>query len=234
MAKSRKILVIEDDDAVRQGIVDALTFEGHTPLEAADGDEGLQKALCVEWDLLLLDLMLPGQDGMSILRELRSVHPTLPVIVLTARGEESDRVRGLRQGADDYVVKPFSVKELLARVDAVLRRSPERPAEVAGFLVPEGEVDLERCEVRFEDGQRSELSPREVEILRYLAGRRDRAISREELLTRIWRVDPDRVQTRTIDMHVVRLREKLRDHEGPPAVLLTVRGKGYMLASQGA
>jgi len=128
--KRARILVIEDDGAIRRGIVDALEFEGYTTHEAGEGTEGLRMAVQVDCDLILLDLVLPGADGLQILKEVRSARPALPVIILTARGDEEDRVRGLRLGADDYVVKPFSVKELLARVDAVLRRSPERPSDV--------------------------------------------------------------------------------------------------------
>src|SRR5512135_1634305 len=121
------ILTIEDDAAIRRGIVDSVRFAGYDTIEAADGQSGMEMATRRQFDLLLLDLVLPKRDGLEILREVRRLRPTLPVIVLTARGEEADRVRGLHDGADDYVVKPFSVKELLARVEAVLRRSAERP-----------------------------------------------------------------------------------------------------------
>jgi DNA-binding response OmpR family regulator len=187
-------------------------------------------ALRRNYDLLLLDLVLPGKSGLDILREVRGVRPTQPVIILTARGEESDRVEGLRRGADDYVVKPFSVRELLARVEAVLRRSPERPTDVHEISLPAGTADLERREVRFADGQRAELSEREVELLRYLAAHHGRAIARDEILANVWRISPQGLSTRTIDMHVARLREKLRDDSEAPQVLLTVRGKGYMFA----
>lgn len=233
MARKR-ILVIEDDAAIRRGIVDALRFEGYTTWEADNGRDGLDKAMGVDCDLILLDLILPGKDGLEILREVRSVRQTLPVIILTARGEESDRVRGLELGADDYVVKPFSVKELLARVEAVLRRSPERPSDVTTVAFEGGIVDLSRCEIRFDDGQRCDLSEREVELLGYLARHPGRAISREEILARVWRIDARRMQTRTIDMHVARLREKLRDDGGEPKIILTVRGKGYMFSSGAA
>jgi DNA-binding response OmpR family regulator len=230
-ATKQQILTIEDDAAIRRGIVDALRFAGYGVLEAGQADQGLKLALGAQFDLLLLDLVLPGGDGFEILRQVRHLRPTLPVVILTARGEETDRVRGLTDGADDYVVKPFSVRELLARVDAVLRRSPQRPIDVAQIAIRGGQIDLERREVRFDDGGREELSEREVELLRYLAANPGRAIAREEILANVWRIHPKGLATRTIDMHVARLREKLRDNTGE-RVILTVRGKGYMLCGE--
>jgi two-component system alkaline phosphatase synthesis response regulator PhoP len=227
---SYTILVVEDDAAIRRGIVDSLKFEGYTTFEAGDGAAGLDMALGVSCNLILLDLVLPKRDGLSILKEVKLAKPTLPVIILTARGEEHDRVTGLKLGADDYVVKPFSVKELLARVQAVLRRSPERPMDVQQVKFPGGTADLQRRELRFDKGDRCELSDREMELLRYLAINGGRAVSRDEILSRVWGMDPAGVATRTIDMHVARLREKLRDDAAEPKVLLTVRGKGYMFA----
>ena len=206
-----KVLVVEDDAAIRRGIVDALRFAGFEVLEAADGKSGAQAAVRREFDLLLLDIVLPGPDGFEVLKQARAARPTLPVIMLTARGEEADRVKGLNLGADDYVVKPFSVKELLARVEAVLRRSPERPSDVRRVAVPGGECDLEKLEVRFQDGGRTVLTEHEAQLLRYLAANAGRAISREEILERVWRMSAQGVETRTIDMHIARLREKLRD-----------------------
>ncbi len=223
----RKILVIEDDRAIRQGILDALELQGFETLAAADGKTGMKAALRREYDLLLLDLVLPGPGGLQILEALRSGRPTQPVIILTARGDETDRVRGLQLGADDYVVKPFSIKELLARIEAVLRRSAERPIDVAEVRLPDGVADLKSCEVRFDDGQTAELSVREAELLRYLATNPGRVISRDELLNRVWGVNPMRVETRTVDVHVARLREKLRDEPSEPRLIFTVRGKGY-------
>ena len=221
------ILTVEDDEAIRRGVVDALSFAGYDVLEAADGLVGGQMATLRDYDLLLLDLVLPGKSGLEILAELRNVRPTVPVIILSARGEEDDRVTGLRQGADDYVVKPFGVNELLARVDAVLRRSPGRPTDVDCLRWGNAEVDFDRCEVRFDDGKRVELSERERSLLRYLARHAGRAIDRQELLVNVWQIDARGANTRTIDMHVARLREKLGDE----SVIATVRGKGYMLAS---
>jgi DNA-binding response OmpR family regulator len=219
-----RILVVEDDRSIREGIADALAFHGYSVVQAERGDIGIEKALHGDCALVLLDLVLPVADGLAVLREIRKAKPTLPVIVLTARGEENDRVRGLQSGADDYVVKPFSVRELLARVDAVLRRSPERPSDVTRIAIPGGEVDLATREVRFADA-RDELSERETELLRYLAVNPGRIVSRDELLSRVWGVNPRSIETRTVDMTVARLRDKLRDAEG--MLLVTIRGKGY-------
>src|SRR3954454_4625416 len=138
----KRILVIEDDAAIRRGLTDALTFAGYAPLEASEGAAGLAAALELDCDLMLLDLVLPGRDGLTILREIRAARSPLPVIVLTARGAEDDRVRGLGLGAEDYVVKPFSIRELLARIEAVLRRAPERPPAVRSVTFAGGLADL--------------------------------------------------------------------------------------------
>ena len=225
------MLVVEDDPAIRQGLVDSLEFAGYEVLETADGDEAHRLLLSADLDLVLLDVMLPGTDGFELLPLIRNSRPALPVIFVTARGAEEDRVSGLRGGADDYVVKPFSSTELLARVEAVLRRSAERPSAVARLRSPDGrEVQLERREVRLVDGQTRQLSEREGEILRYLAASHGRAVAREELLQRVWGLDPRGLETRTVDMHVARLREKLCDPPGAGGFVVTVRGKGYMLA----
>ena len=227
-----QILTIEDDTAIRRGIVDALTFAGYAVLQACDGVEGLELSVRSDYDLLLLDLVLPHRSGLEILREVRAVRPSVPVIILSARGDEQDRVSGLRLGADDYVVKPFSVRELLARVEAVLRRSPSRPIDVPTVAFSGGMADFQRREIRFHDGQRVDLSERESELLRYLFLHCGRAIAREELLANVWRISPRGTETRTIDMHIARLREKLRDDPEDPQLLLTVRGKGYMFAAR--
>jgi DNA-binding response OmpR family regulator len=231
---SRRILVVEDDAAIRRGIVDALTFSGYEVLQSGHGIEAQKLAVSASFDLLLLDVVLPGLSGFEILKAVRTIRPILPVILLTARGEESDKVHGLRLGADDYVVKPFSIRELIARVEAVLRRSPERPNQIEQLTLPGGVADLARREVRFKDGSRSELSEREVDLLRYLASNPGRAISRDEILMRVWRLDPRHLETRTIDMHIANLRTKVRDSASEPRVVLTVRGKGYMLGMWGS
>ncbi|MDR3633825.1 MAG: response regulator transcription factor [Isosphaeraceae bacterium] len=229
----RQILVVEDDPAIRRGLVDALSFAGFAVLEASDGSDGLALARDHDVDLLVLDLVLPGRDGLSVLREIRSVWSPLPVIVLTARGAENDRVEGLRLGADDYMVKPFSVKELLARIEAVLRRVPERPPVLERVRFEGGQADLSRQQIQFDDGGRCELSEREQQLLKYLVSNTGRAVSRDELLARVWGLNPAGITTRTIDMHIARLREKLHDDPGSPRIVVTVRGQGYMFAAEG-
>ena len=224
------VLVVEDDAAIRRGLVDTLRYAGFDLLECDNGRAAVELALESEIDLVLLDVMLPGMDGFSVLERLRRSQPTLPVIMVTARGGEEDRVRGLTDGADDYVVKPFSAKELLARVEAVLRRSPQRTQDVSALRVDSRTIDLERREVCWPDDTTRQLTEREVAILRYLAVSRDRAVDRKELLHHVWGLNPKGIQTRTVDMHIARLREKLGDDPAEPRIILTVRGKGYMLA----
>jgi DNA-binding response OmpR family regulator len=224
---ARVILVIEDDLAIRRGVVAALRHAGYEAREAGDGIAGAELALAGDLDLVLLDLVLPRRDGLEVLRRIRSAEPALPVIVVTARGAEEERVRGLEMGADDYVVKPFSARELLARVEAVLRRSPGRPEPVRHLSLATGEVDLDRCEMRLAGGAREELSRLEADVLRYLAKSGDRLVSRDELLARVWQQKPHLIATRSVDMTIARLRKKLGGRE----VLITVRGKGYRLSS---
>jgi len=225
-----RVVVIEDDEAIRLGIVATLESAGYEVEACPDGESGLQTARQAGCDLVLLDLMLPGIDGIAVLTELRKSHSTLPVIVLTARGTEDDRVEGLRRGADDYVVKPFSTRELVARVEAVLRRSPERPLPVGRLKMGKGTVDFQRREIVSDGAQPLLLSETECHILLHLASNPGRAISRDELLTRIWGLSGG-VETRTVDMHVARLRSKLTAACGDDSAdgIVTVRGKGYML-----
>ncbi len=234
MARKRTVVVIEDEDAIRRGIVDALGMAGCEPIEAADGETGLAQARRAGVDLVLLDLLLPKMDGFDVLAELRLTHPALPVIILTARGSEDDRVRGLRGGADDYVVKPFSARELLARVEAVMRRTPERPTPVLQISHGDTTVHCGRREIHRKDGQRVALSEMEANILERLAAHAGRAVSREELLASVWGLRDGGVETRAIDMHITRLRQKLAGEaaEGRTEWITTVRGKGYMLGPE--
>src|SRR4051812_34651064 len=229
---SRRALVVEDDSAIRRGVCDMLRYHGFEVQEAADGDEGLEQAQTAEVDSILLDLILPGTLGLEILERVRNARPTLPIIIMTAKGEEADRIKGLKLGADDYVVKPFSIKELIARIEAVLRRAPGGAGGGEKGKISGGGGDLGRSEVKFKDGTRNELSEKEVELLGYLARNRGRAISRDEILQRVWRIEPRGMDTRTIDMHIARLREKLRDDPGEPGIIMTVRGKGYMFREE--
>ncbi len=226
------VLVVEDDPAIRRGLVDALTFAGYRVDERSEGPAGLDAALSLDVDLVLLDVLLPGMDGIEILGVVRRAKPRLPVIMVTARGAEDDRVEGLKGGADDYVVKPFSARELLARVEAVLRRSAERPHALTSVRVAGRTIDLERREVTHADGSTAALSEREAAVLHYLASSPGRVVSRDELLQRVWGIDPRGVSTRTVDMHVVKLRQKLADDPGDPKLIVTVRSRGYLFPGE--
>jgi DNA-binding response OmpR family regulator len=230
MPKAR-IVVVEDEPAIRRGVSDALRLSGYEVTEAADGVTGLREAGAAGVDLVLLDIMLPKKDGLEVLSDLRRGNPTRPVILLTARGSEDDRVRGLKMGADDYVVKPFSAKELLARVEAMLRRTMKAVPDVRLVEIGGGTIDLHRREVRWGHGTRADLSETEAALLKYLVCNRERAVSREELLSRVWGIGTAGLETRAVDMHVARLRAKLRDPAGTedqPEAIVTVRAHGYM------
>ena len=224
---ARVILVIEDDLSIRRGMVAALRHAAYEVREAGDGVAGAELALAGDLDLVLLDLVLPRRDGLEVLRRIRSEDPALPVIVVTARGAEEERVRGLEMGADDYVVKPFSARELLARVEAVLRRSPGRPQPVRHLLARDRRGRSRPLRDAARGGGREELSKLEADVLRYLAKSGDRLVSRDELLARVWQQKPHLIATRSVDMTIARLRKKLGGRE----VLVTVRGKGYRLSS---
>jgi DNA-binding response OmpR family regulator len=229
LSKSR-IVVVEDEPAIRRGVSDTLKIGGYEVAEAADGHSGLIAAMQPHVDLVLLDILLPRRDGLDVLCEVRKIHPARPVILLTARGTEEDKVKGLKLGADDYMVKPFSARELLARVEAVLRRSAPKPREVNKVQFGKGTIDLPRREVRWPGGNRMELSETETALLQYLVNHRQRAVTREELLERVWGITPDGLETRTVDMHVARLRAKLKDPSGRETAeaIVTVRARGYM------
>jgi DNA-binding response OmpR family regulator len=225
MIDTPTILVIEDDAAVRTGIIDILEYGGYRTLQAADGHAGMEMALKSNYRLLLLDVVMPGPSGFEILAALKKSRPGQAVIMLSARGEEQDRVKGLVNGADDYVVKPFSMKELLARVDAVLRRTHERPAPAANYLFGGAEIDLTENKIHFSNGTTTELSEREGCLLRYLIEANGRILTRHEILRNVWNLDPDKIETRTIDMHMANLRAKLGNDLAHH--LVTERGKGY-------
>jgi DNA-binding response OmpR family regulator len=231
MVSKARIVLVEDEPAIRRGVADALRLTGYDVAEAADGHAGLIAASQPHVDLVLLDILLPRRDGLDVLCDLRKTYPARPVILLTARGTEEDRVRGLKLGADDYVVKPFSARELLARVEAILRRAgPKPPPDVRKVGFGRGTIDLPRREVRWPGGNRMELSETETALLQYLVNHRQRAVTREELLERVWGITPIGLETRTVDMHVARLRAKLKESSGRETAeaIVTVRGRGYM------
>ena len=229
MHKAR-IVVVEDEPAIRRGLTEALRLSGYDVSEAADGLTGLRESTSGGVDLVLLDIMLPKKDGFEVLAELRRVCPTRPVILLTARGSEIDRVRGLNMGADDYVVKPFSVTELLARVEAVLRRTLKAAEEVQLVRCGRAKIDLRRREIRWSVDERADLSETEAALLKYLVSNRERAVSREEMLGRVWGIGTAGLETRAVDMHIARLRAKLKDPAGDDnaEAIVTVRSHGYM------
>jgi len=224
MIEKLRILVVEDEEAIREGICDVLVFHGYSPRGIADGTRGLSEALTGRYDLVVLDVMLPGMDGFSICRSLRQSHPRQAIMMLTARGDEADILEGFRCGADDYISKPFSVAQLVARIHALLRRSGAKPAR--RFQVGGLHIDSEQNRVhRGED--HIEISPRDVEVLAWLTGAEGRTVSRAELLKEVWgyqRVES--VQTRCVDMHIAKLRRKLSEITDE-ALIETVRGSGY-------
>jgi len=227
MSAKLRILVVEDEPAIRRGLLDVFAHHGFEAAGAATGEEGLRAGLAGEHDLIVLDLMLPGISGFDVCERMRAAHPRLPILMLTARGAEDDVLRGFRVGADDYVTKPFSLAQLLARVNALLRRAGERAVEtLAPFAV--GALTIEPARLVARDGaEEVELTRREVELLALLAEERGRIVSRRTLLREVWRFERvDHLETRTVDMHVAKLRKKLgaaRD------LLETVRGEGYRL-----
>lgn len=229
----KRILIVEDEPAVARGLVDAFTFRGFAVELATDGADALARARDDGHDLILLDVMLPRVSGFDVLKRLRDGGSRTPVILLTARGEEEDRVRGLADGADDYVVKPFSITELVARVEANLRRR-EMDLAPADVLEHDGVVvDLAR-QVVVRDGVEQELPRKETRLLRYLVAHRARVVTREELLEKVWEYPNARgVETRTVDNYVVRLRQKVEPDPAHPRVVLTVRGRGYRYGGDG-
>jgi DNA-binding response OmpR family regulator len=219
-----RILVVEDEASLREGLVDLLNDAGHTVLAVADGEVAVREGLDQEFDMVLLDLMLPRLDGFEVCRRLRERQPSLGVLMLTARGDESDKVRGLRAGADDYVTKPFGTDELLARINSLARRlaldaGPER-IETDGC-----EIDLGRCKAR-RGGEEFDLTAREANLIRFLHRHRERAVTRAELLENVWQAPGD-LQTRTVEMCVANLRQKIESDPAQPSIVVTIKGVGY-------
>ena len=226
LSSQYRILIVEDDPGIRRALSDALSVNDYEVMEAGDGREGMQLALTQNYDLALLDIVLPGgASGLDILQAINREHPGTPVIMLTAKGSEDDRIRGLKGGADDYLVKPFSIRELLARMEAVLRRSPDRPLLQKDIPLPGGILNVEEHTIVLDSGESILLSGREFDLFHYFVTHPDRIISRETLLRRVWDLDPRTVETRSVEMTLTRLREKLG--EKLSLYLYTQRGQGY-------
>jgi DNA-binding response OmpR family regulator len=219
-----RILLVEDEKSLRDGIVDLLEGDGHVVTAAADGVTGLETGLRELFDLVVLDLMLPRLDGMDVCRRLRAARPGMPILILTARGSEDDKVRGLVEGADDYVTKPFSARELLARVRAIGRRAPAGES-LDKVQLEDAVIDLARMAVIRGD-QCITLSPREVGIVRWLYRHRDRVVTRAELLEHVFGQRGD-LQTRAVDVAIAVLRKKLEADPAAPAIIVSVKGAGY-------
>jgi DNA-binding response OmpR family regulator len=225
MSDKAAILVVEDEEAIRRGVCDVLAYHGFAPEGVARGDDGLRRGLANQHALAILDVMLPGKNGFEICRELRGTLPQLPILMLTARGAEPDVLEGFRAGADDYVTKPFSVAELVARVEALLRRAGARePAPAAPFAFGTWQVDP-ATRLATQGEEEVELTRLEHALLALFASEPGRILGRRRLLRELWGfAQPDRIETRTVDMHIAKLRKKLG---ADAAKIETVRGEGY-------
>jgi two-component system response regulator RegX3 len=235
MNRKLRLLIVEDEEAIRTGLIDLFVFHGYEVDFAVEGNEGLKKALSGHYDLLLLDVMLPGIDGFEICNRVRSQDRDQPIIMLTAKTSDEDIIQGLTLGADDYVAKPFSVAQLVLRVQAVLRRS--QAGNDTHKLLRLGdsiEVDSANLTGR-RDGESLSFTRREIEILKYLDCNSSRPVSRDELLHKVWGYAKNAdLETRTVDIHIAKLRRKIEPNPTHPRFLVTVRGLGYRLISEGS
>ena len=228
---STKILIIEDEIAIAEGLTDLCKMNGYVVKHCADGESGLAEALSGQYNLVLLDLMLPGMDGFTVCDKIREQDKSLPIIILSAKNADDDIINGLKYGADDYIPKPFSVPMLLARIDAVLRRS-RQTMENEGKLVA-GSLRVNFREYTGTRGtEELAFTRKEIEILEYLWRNRDHAVPRSELLRKVWGYEnADSVDTRTVDIHITKLRKKIEDDPSHPKLLVTFRGEGYQMRS---
>jgi DNA-binding response OmpR family regulator len=220
-----KILIVEDEPNMVAGLRDNFEFEGYQVLTAPDGVAGLERALSESPDIVILDVMMPRMSGLDVCKQLKAKKPSMPIIMLTARGQEVDKVVGLELGADDYVTKPFSIRELLARVKAVLRRAGTVPKTGEKFAFGEVEVNLRSCQVS-KKGKALEFSSKEFDLLKYFLNHPGETLSRDRLLEDVWGYDRFPT-TRTVDAHIVRLRQKVEPKPEDPRFILTVHGTGY-------
>ena len=223
-----KVLLVEDDPTMQRGLKDNLEFEGYDVEVADDGKKGLQSILDNSYDLVILDGMLPHMSGFDVLKKVREKGLSLPVIMLTAKGEEIDRVLGLELGADDYVTKPFSLRELLARVKAVLRRI-EGGVGKGGSSMTLGPLSVDFATYNAsKNGESLTMTPKEFEVLKFLWEHRNQTVSRDQLLTNVWGYD-DSVSTRTIDNFILKIRQKIEEDPAHPRHIITIHGTGYKL-----
>ena len=220
-----KILIVEDEPNMVSGLRDNFEYEGYQVITAGDGVEGLTRALADSPDLVVLDVMMPKMSGLDVCKQLKAKRPSLPIIMLTARGQEVDKVVGLELGADDYVTKPFSIRELIARVKAVLRRAQVLPKEQDRYAFGDVEVNLRSYQV-VRRGKPVEFSGKEFELLKYFLCHPGETLSRDRLLDDVWGYD-NYPTTRTVDAHIVHLRQKLEPVPDTPQFFLTVHGVGY-------
>ena len=225
-----KILIIEDEQSILMALEDDLGLEGHVVTGEGDGTKGFERARAGGYDLIVLDIMLPGMDGFEICKRLRAAGDTTPILVLTAKGQEVDKVLGLELGADDYVTKPFSRRELLARVKALLRRVDFADQPVEQFSFGNVTVDFKGYEVR-KDGQPIDLTAKEFALLRLLIARQGEVVRRDAILNEVWGDDSD-VFLRTVDTHIVHLRQKLEQEPVRPKHIVNVRGVGYKFVAE--
>jgi len=220
-----KVLIVEDDQAMAVALRDGFEYEGYTVQVARDGADGLKVASEKDLDLIILDVMLPRMSGLDVCKNLRSAGKATPIIMLTARGQEIDKVLGLKIGADDYVTKPFSFMELMARVEAIMRRTSRQVETAEDFQFGDFEVNFRRFEVA-RNGAPVEMSPREFNILKYFIEHRGEVVTRDQLLDAVWGYGSFPL-TRTVDMHIAKLRHKIEDIPGDPRHIITVHRVGY-------
>ena len=233
MTRAAHILVIEDEPAIREGLLDVLVFHGYAVDSADTGPEGLRKALTGKFDLILLDIMLPGMDGYEICDRIRAEDRMQPIIMLTAKTSDEEIVQGLKLGADDYVSKPFSVQQLVLRIEAVLRRSQLGQEQQRTISLDGLEIDTANLSGNG-GGEEISFTRREMDVLSYLAKHTDRAVPREELLVKVWGYAKNLdLETRTVDIHIAKIRRKIESDPGSPRNLVTVRGAGYRLITEG-
>ena len=223
-----KILLVEDEPQMQRGVKDNLEFEGYEVEVAGDGKSGLQKLLDNSYDLALLDVMLPQMSGFDVCKKVREKGIATPIIMLTAKGEEIDKVLGLELGADDYITKPFGLRELLARVKALLRRA-EGSAGGSGQKMVLGSVEIDFATYNASrSGESLQMTPKEFEILKFLWQHRNKSVSRDQLLTNVWGYD-ESISTRTVDNFILKLRQKIEDDPAHPKHIITIHGMGYKL-----